>query len=95
MRRILCFLPLIACAGLLHAQQSSGQTDMFYDSGQNLVYAVASVDADYYTQYYYSVEMTTSITRLSFWLGAWEGFGYWTTDWGSGGAVAYVPAEAV
>ena len=93
MTRILRFLPLIACAGLLHAQQSSGQTDMFYDDGQNLVYAVTSVDADYYTQYYYTVEMQTYITKLGYWLGTWESFGYWSTDYGSGGAVAVAPGE--
>lgn len=50
---------------------------------------MTSLSPDYNTQYYYSIEMQTYLDKR----GLVQDFGYWTSEWGSGGAVAATTAE--
>ena len=73
-------------------QQTSGQTDVFYDSGRNVVFATANSNPDYNTQYYYVVRMTTYLTKkgLTQSIGSW---GY-NGEYGTGSVYVEAPAEA-
>jgi hypothetical protein len=49
------------CCTCAIAQQTIGQTDVYYDSGRNVVYSVASTTADYNTQYWYTTWATSTM----------------------------------
>lgn len=59
MKRLSFLIVLIAvCAW---GQETSGQTEVFYDSTRNVIYGTASTTADYNTQFYYGVETNSTM----------------------------------
>ena len=75
----------VACCTCAVADQTVGQTDVYYDSGRNVVYAVASTNADYNSQYWYEPWTYTALFN-----------GGQSYNWDSEPASTYVetPAQA-
>lgn len=80
--RLNSILTLAACGTCAVAQQTIGETDVYYDSGRNVVYAVGGTSADYDSQYYYSPWVYTAL------------YGDGTYNWDSEPSSTYVETPA-